>query len=77
MASEQDDRPYKYIGVFRKDYRLGHQWDIVDVVFLDFAKAFDKVPHQRLLTKLASFGIGGSLLKWIGDWLFDRMRRSA
>jgi len=29
----------------------------VDVVFLDFTKAFDKVPQQRLLLKLESFGI--------------------
>ena len=29
------------------------QGEMVDVVFLDFAKAFDKVPHQRLLLKVA------------------------
>jgi len=41
----------------------------VDVVFLDFAKAFDKVPHQRLLLKLQSHGITGKLFNWISDWL--------
>ena len=30
-----------------------------DVIYLDFAKAFDKVPHSRLAAKLASCGIGG------------------
>ena len=37
------------------------QGEVVDLVFLDFAKAFDKVPHQRLLLKVASLGIGGKL----------------
>ena len=41
------------------------QGEVVDVVFLHFAKAFDKVPHQRLLLKVASLGIGGKLFDWI------------
>ena len=47
----------------------------VDVIYLDFAKAFDKVPHQRLLHKLAAHGIGGRLLKWIENWLSRRKQR--
>jgi len=47
----------------------------VDVVFLDFAKAFDKVPHQRLLQKLMSHGITGKLFHWIANWLTDRTQR--
>jgi len=39
--------------------------DNVDVIFLDFAKAFDKVPHQRLLKKLNGHGIQGKLFEWI------------
>ena len=46
-----------------------------DVGYLDFAKAFDKVPHQRLLAKLRAHGIGGNLLKWIESWLKDRKQR--
>jgi len=47
----------------------------VDVIFLDFAKAFDKVPHQRLLQKLTSHGITGKLLQWISNWLSNRKQR--
>jgi hypothetical protein len=37
----------------------------IDVVFLDFAKAFDKVPRERLLEKLYAHGIRGKALAWI------------
>jgi hypothetical protein len=47
----------------------------VDVIFLDFAKAFDSVPHQRLLLKLSAHGIKGKLLKWIKDFLYSRKQR--
>ena len=39
--------------------------DSVDVIYLDFAKAFDKVPHQKLLAKLHGYGIRGKIYKWI------------
>ena len=45
----------------------------LDVICLDFAKAFDKVPHQRLL--LENHGIKGNVLKWITSWLSDRKQR--
>jgi len=44
----------------------------VDVVFLDLAKAFNKVPHKRLLEKLSKHGIRGKLLSVIGNWLSNR-----
>jgi len=47
----------------------------VDIVFLDLAKAFDKVPHQRLLEKLRKHGIGGKLLRTIGNWVSKRRQR--
>ena len=47
----------------------------VDIVFLDLAKAFDKVPHLRLLEKLKKHGINGKLLRVIGDWLRNRRQR--
>ena len=39
---------------------------------LDFQKAFDKVPHQRLLLKLKTHGIGNYVINWIEKWLTDR-----
>ena len=41
----------------------------VDVIYLDFQKAFDKVPHQRLILKLISHGMGNSIINWIEQWL--------
>ena len=40
-----------------------------DVIVMDFAKAFDKVPHKRLLHKLNYYGIRGNTLNWIQDFL--------
>jgi hypothetical protein len=45
---------------------------LVDVAVLDFTKAFDKVPHKRLLHKVRHYGIRGSLSNWIKDFLTDR-----
>ncbi len=49
--------------------------DPVDVIFTDFCKAFDTVPHERLLHKLRAYGIRGQLLAWIRDWLTSRWQR--
>jgi hypothetical protein len=40
----------------------------IDAILLDFSKAFDKVPHKRLLMKLDHYGIRGTTLKWIQDF---------
>ena len=44
----------------------------VDVVYLDFQKAFNNVPHQRLLFKLKAHGIDNDVINWIEKWLTDR-----
>ena len=46
-----------------------------DIIYLDFQKAFDKVPHKRLLLKLEAAGIRGSIYKFIRDFLSDRSCR--
>ena len=47
----------------------------VDIIFLDFAKAFDKVPHRHLMSKLKAHGIDGRVADWISDWLDNRLQR--
>ena len=47
----------------------------IDAVLLDFSKAFDKVPHQRLLLKLQHYGIRGHLLSWIESFLTGRSQK--
>ena len=49
--------------------------DAADVLYLDFAKAFDKVPHQRLICKMKSLNIDGEILAWIQAWLSGRKQR--
>ena len=44
----------------------------IDIIYCDFMKAFDKVPHKRLLYKIKQYGIDGNILGWIEDFLSDR-----
>ena len=46
-----------------------------DVIYLDFKKAFDTVPHKRLLIKLKAHGMGDELCSWIENWLTNRKQR--
>ena len=46
-----------------------------DIIYLDFAKAFDKVCHRRLLVKLEEWGVTGDVLEWLKDWLSGRKQR--
>ena len=43
-----------------------------DVIYLDYAKAFDKVDHQILLQKLHAYGVRGKLLTWLNSYLSNR-----
>ena len=47
----------------------------MDIAYLDFANAFDKVPHERLLLKIKSMGIHEQVTLWIAAWLRDRQQR--
>jgi len=46
-----------------------------DVIYFDFSKAFDSVPHTRLLNKLKGYGVDGKLLEWFRCFLVDRYQR--
>ena len=47
----------------------------VDVIYLDFRKAFDTVPHARLINKLYAYGIRDRLLRWIQNFLTNRKQK--
>ena len=47
----------------------------VDLIMLDFSKAFDTVPHSRLLHKLRHYGITGKLHNWLTTWLTKRTQQ--
>ena len=52
-----------------------HNKHVVDVVYFDFGNAFDTVRHVSLITKLQAYGIDGTLLSIITDFLTDRSQR--
>ncbi len=47
----------------------------IDCIYMDFQKAFDKVPHRRLLKKIEGYGIHVSALNWIRDFLTNRLQQ--
>ena len=52
--------------------KIFDEGDALDIVYLDFSKAFDKVPHKRLLNKMRALGIEGNILQWTEAWLKNR-----
>ena len=48
-----------------------------DMIILDFSKAFDKVPHKKLLRKLDNYGIRGNTWNWVSAFLSNRMQQVA
>ena len=48
----------------------------IDNIYLDMEKAFDRVPHEKLLYKLEYFGFCNPLLHWIGDYLTNRWHKA-
>ena len=55
--------PPKWLVIIR---RFIYPW------YLDFRKAFDAVPHRRLLHKIKGYGVGGNVLNWVSDFLSNR-----
>ena len=53
------------ISFYDKVTRLVDEGQAVDVVYLDFSKAFDTVPHNILMEKLAAHGLDGHMLCWV------------
>ena len=57
---------------FDKCVEIVSSGKVADVIYFDFAKAFDTVPHRRLLKKLEGYRINGELFNWIKAFLSDR-----
>ena len=55
-------------------YALDHHHQ-VDLIMLDFCKAFDAVVHNHLLNKLKFYGIQGKIYEWLFTWLTQRTQR--
>ena len=49
--------------------------DKIEAIIVDFSKAFDLVPHGRLLTKIANSGVDSSVVVWITEFLLGRTQR--
>ena len=65
----------KYVMFFERNTMWIDEESAVDIIYLDFQKAFNKVPHQRLLLKLKAHDIGDGIIDWIEQWLTDRRQR--
>ncbi|KAK4816177.1 LOW QUALITY PROTEIN: hypothetical protein QYF61_012467 [Mycteria americana] len=55
--------------------RLVDEGKVVDVVFLDFSKAFDTIPHSILLGKLSNCEMSRYMVRWVKNWLKGRAQR--
>ena len=63
------------LAFYTRVFETADNGESYDVIYLDFSKAFDKVPHQRLLNKIKAHGIGGKVFNWIRAWISDRKQR--
>ncbi|KAK4825474.1 hypothetical protein QYF61_027629 [Mycteria americana] len=63
------------ISFYDKVTRLVDEGKSVDVVYLDFSKAFDVVSHSILLEKLSAHGLDGCTLRWVKNWLDGQAQR--
>ena len=54
-------------------YDITEDMGYIDVIYTDFAKAFDAVPHKRLIKKVEAYGFSDNLLSWIKSFLSNRI----
>ena len=63
------------LSFYRKVFETIDKGDEYNIIYLDFSKVFDRVPHRRLLSKVKAYSIGGKVLEWIRGWLTSREQR--
>ena len=61
--------------VLDKWTKIMDEGGVIDWIYCDFKKAFDKVPHRRLINKVESYGIKGEILGWITAFLSNRTQQ--
>ena len=81
------DRQYGFIKGRSTTLQLIHALDnwtsatdrgqYIDIIYMDFLKAFDKVPHKRLIGKLHSYGINTQIVNWLEVFLSNRKQKVA
>ena len=79
------DKQFGFINARSTTLQMLHVLDIwsrildeggtIDAIYCDFMKAFDKVPHERLLHKIHQYGITGNVLGWIKSFLTNRTQQ--
>ena len=65
----------KLLDFFNDVLKMFNNIRIVDIIYLDIQKAFDRIPHKRFISKVKAHGITGNLCKWVENWLTDRKQR--
>ena len=76
MASEIRDPVKTQLLEFQNDIVANmNNGKQTDVIVMNFAKAFDKVGHRRLIDKMKYYGVGGKTNKWIENFLAGRSQR--
>ena len=75
MVLETSDHASQIYSISSMRYIVCTNTKAVDIIYLDFQKAFDGVPHKRLLSKVKAHGITENLSKWIEDWLSECKQR--
>ena len=59
-----------------KELMITNNGDRIDAIIVDFSKAFDVVPHGRLLMKIANSGVDSRVVVWVRELLLGRTQKS-
>ena len=71
-SCQEDQRHLNMLDDWIEVLDNGH---IIDIIYTDFQKAFDSVPHKRHIFKIKSYGIEDNMLNWINTFLNNRTQR--
>ena len=72
LLVQNDLLPYNYLHTSSEEMNCGNP---VDIFYFDFAKAFDTLPHSKLMIELKNLNLDQKIVKWIQDYLHDRVQR--